>query len=143
MWGNYSCEVVMVNDAILLQSIEGLGDPPSVARSGEIWQLLQDEKLEVSQSLLDVGAMSRQGLGSDLEVSAEVAQELEWRHRQRLESRLRQLSEAQDRLLEGHYGRCTDCGEEITARRLAADPAAGLCYPCQSATDRPERFYSI
>lgn len=133
----------MVSDAILLQSIEGLGDPPSVARSGEIWQLLQDERLEVSQGLLNEEAMLGQALGPDLEASAEVADELEWRHRQRLESRLRQLSEAQDRLLEGHYGRCTDCGEKISARRLAADPAAALCYPCRTATDRPERLYSI
>jgi DnaK suppressor protein len=133
----------MVNDAILLQSIEGLGDPPSVARRGEIWQMLQDERVEVSQRLLDEGSMPRQAPGPDLEVSVEVARELEWRHRERLELRLRQLTEAQDRLLEGHYGRCTDCGEEITARRLAADPAAALCYPCQTATDRPKRSYSI
>jgi RNA polymerase-binding transcription factor DksA len=133
----------MVNDAILLQSIEGLGDPPSVARSGEIWQLLQDERLDVSQRLLDDGAMPRQTLAPELGVSAEVARELEWRHRQRLELRLRQLTEAQDRLLEGHYGRCTDCGEDITARRLAADPAAALCYSCETATDQPKRFCSL
>lgn len=134
----------MVNDATLLQSIEGLGDPPCVARSGEIWQLLQDERLEVSQSLLDEGLfLYGQALGSQSDVSVEVAQELEWRHRERLESRLSQLSEAQDRLLEGHYGRCTDCGDEIAARRLIADPAAAHCYPCQTATDRPKRFYSL
>jgi hypothetical protein len=66
----------MVNNFTLVQSIRTLGDPPVVTRSGEIWQQLQDEKLEVSQS-------------------------------------------------------------------LAADPAAALCYECQRASDRKQRFYSL
>ena len=125
----------MVNNATLLQTIDTLSVPPLVNRSGEIWQQLQDEKLEVSDRLLNE---SRR-----LTTSAYTAEELELRHRERLEMRLRQLTEAQDRLLEDRYGRCIDCNEFITARRLAADPAAALCYVCQSATDRKQRFYSL
>jgi RNA polymerase-binding transcription factor DksA len=128
----------MVNDATLLESVEALGDPLTVAKSGEIWQSLQDERLEVSQSLLDESLLrSGQAFGSQADVSAEVGQELACLHRERLESRLCQLSEAQDRLLEGYYGRCTDCGDQVTARRLAADPAAARCYSCQIATGCP------
>jgi RNA polymerase-binding transcription factor DksA len=124
----------MINNSMLVQSFETLGDPPVVTSSGEIWQRLQDERLEVSESLLNDG---RRYL-----TSSEVVEEFNWRHRERLETRLRQLTDAQDRLMEGRYGRCVDCDELITERRLAADPAAALCYECQGANDRKQRFYS-
>lgn len=125
----------MVNNSTLVQSFETSGDPPVVTRSGEIWQRLQDEKLEVSDSLLNEGRRSI--------TSSDAAEELNWRHRERLEMRLRQLTDAQDRLMEGRYGHCLECDERITERRLAADPASALCYECQSATDRKQRFYSL
>ena len=125
----------MVNNAPLIETVETVSDPPLVSLSGEIWQQLQDEKLEVSECLLNEGR--------PFTATFDEAQEIEWRHRERLENRLRQLADAQDRLMEGRYGRCVDCGEFISARRLAADPAAALCYECQSASDRKQRFYSL
>ena len=125
----------MNNNSTLVQSYETLVDPPVVTRSGEIWQRLQDEKLEVSESLLNEGRRYM--------TSPEVVEELSLRHRERLEMRLRQLTDAQDRLMEGRYGRCIDCNELITERRLAADPAAALCYECQSELDRKQRVYSL
>ena len=133
-WGIF-CEVNMVNNTALIETVERVSDPPLVSLSGEIWQRLQDEKLEVSESLLHDGRLFTAASDED--------EEIEWRHRERLENRLRQLADAQDRLMEGRYGRCVDCGEFITARRLAADPAAALCYGCQSASDRKQRFYSL
>ena len=125
----------MVNNSTLIESFESLNDPPVVNRSGEIWQRLQDEKLEVSDSLLKEGRR--------FITSSDTPEEFRWRHRERLEMRLRQLTDAQDRLMEGRYGRCLECDELITERRLSADPAAALCYQCQSATDRKQRFYSL
>lgn len=34
------------------------------------------------------------------------------------------------RLDDGEYGYCTDCGEDIEAKRLAADPAIARCLYC-------------
>ena len=34
------------------------------------------------------------------------------------------------RIEEGEYGYCTDCGEDIEPKRLAADPAIALCLDC-------------
>jgi RNA polymerase-binding transcription factor DksA len=56
-------------------------------------------------------------------------------HRETLESRLRVLNDAQDRLMDGGYGRCADCGSRINFRRLEADPAASLCIDCQQAAE--------
>jgi RNA polymerase-binding transcription factor DksA len=130
-------EVVMVYDGVLLESVEGLGDPPVVARSGEIWHRLQDEKAEVAQNLLDEGALvhDQVNAGPEADPSDEIPRELEWLHRALLESRLRDIGEAQDRLIEGLYGRCLDCDEEIDERRLIADPATARCFACQSVID--------
>lgn len=125
----------MANNELLVEAVDTVSDPPLVRLNGEIWQRLQDEKLEVSESLLNEGKL--------FTAAFEEAQEIEWRHRERLEARLRQLADAQDRLMEGRYGRCVDCREFISARRLTADPAAALCYECQSASDRKQRFYSL
>ncbi|WP_370401011.1 TraR/DksA family transcriptional regulator [Sulfitobacter sp. JB4-11] len=37
---------------------------------------------------------------------------------------------ALQRLEDGEYGYCTDCGEEIAPARLAADPAIARCLEC-------------
>lgn len=34
------------------------------------------------------------------------------------------------RMDEGEWGYCTDCGEEIGAKRLQADPSVPLCLSC-------------
>jgi len=45
-------------------------------------------------------------------------------------------SEAVDRLEEGTYGICQECGEKISAARLRAKPSAVLCLSCQSDYER-------
>ncbi|MCR9262285.1 MAG: TraR/DksA family transcriptional regulator [Pseudomonadaceae bacterium] len=42
----------------------------------------------------------------------------------------KQAMQALTRIEEGTYGVCTNCGEEISAGRLQALPAAGLCFDC-------------
>src|SRR5881398_2952566 len=44
-----------------------------------------------------------------------------------LEEELRQVQIARERLEEGKYGICVDCGEEIPAERLEAIPEAVRC----------------
>ena len=45
---------------------------------------------------------------------------------------LRDIELALEKFDEGTYGRCESCGEEITAARLEAKPAARLCIECAS-----------
>ena len=46
---------------------------------------------------------------------------------------LAELDEALDRLRQGRYGQCVQCGKPIGAERLAARPAARTCIACASA----------
>ncbi len=43
---------------------------------------------------------------------------------------LRRIDAALERLEEGDYGFCVECGEEIEAKRLEVDPAAPRCAGC-------------
>ncbi|MFG2194997.1 TraR/DksA family transcriptional regulator [Streptomyces sp. NPDC048639] len=49
---------------------------------------------------------------------------------------LADLDEAMDRLEQGDYGRCEQCGEPIPAERLEARPAARTCVRCAAAGSR-------
>ncbi len=52
---------------------------------------------------------------------------------------LRAVAAALQRLDEGRYGDCEDCGAPIGAARLVAQPAATRCIDCQAALERGDR----
>ena len=56
----------------------------------------------------------------------------------RLTERARRLRIALTRVSDGHYGVCSECGEPIPARRLAAMPDATTCVACQERLERRE-----
>ena len=49
---------------------------------------------------------------------------------------LEHIEDALERLDEGEYGLCLDCGKEIPARRLEALPFAVRCRPCEDANEQ-------
>lgn len=55
---------------------------------------------------------------------------------QRSETQLREVLAAIRRIKEGVFGLCTNCEEEIGAKRLKALPWAPRCIACQEAEDR-------
>jgi DnaK suppressor protein len=50
---------------------------------------------------------------------------------------LADLDQAIRRIEAGTYGRCEECGQPITAQRLAARPAARTCIGCATRPGRP------
>jgi RNA polymerase-binding transcription factor DksA len=126
-----------MDDGLLLQSIEGLWNSPFTGAGGEMWNWLQNLREEVSQELLREGPLWRDEAGGlrENETSVSSGIEIEWIRRARLEARLCAITFAQDRLLDGNYGRCVDCGKQINHGRLVADPAASLCLHCQRFAD--------
>jgi len=51
-------------------------------------------------------------------------------------SRLHDIEQAQERMAQGQYGLCVDCGEEIPRDRLLVQPIAARCAPCQAALEQ-------
>jgi DnaK suppressor protein len=56
--------------------------------------------------------------------------------RETLEDRLNAIEEALRRIEDGTYGRCVECGNEISAERLESEPAAVLCADCAQHENR-------
>lgn len=44
---------------------------------------------------------------------------------------MREIEAALTRIVDGSYGTCSDCGDEIPVERLHANPAAARCARCQ------------
>lgn len=52
---------------------------------------------------------------------------------------LREMQAAAQRVAEGNYGSCTDCGAEIPLERLRAQLAARRCVACQARHEKTFR----
>ncbi|MFK7966908.1 MAG: TraR/DksA family transcriptional regulator [Burkholderiaceae bacterium] len=48
---------------------------------------------------------------------------------------LREVEQALERLESGRYGLCERCDKDIPVERLAIQPAAAYCVPCQEAIE--------
>lgn len=49
---------------------------------------------------------------------------------------IREIDEALDRVEEGTFGRCEDCGQALSRERLEAIPYARRCAACQLSDER-------
>jgi RNA polymerase-binding transcription factor DksA len=103
---------------------------------GELWELLQAEKESITHEIIADGPL-RHDAASFIECEPwdEANEQMLRRHRRILETRLRELNDAQDRLIDGGFGVCSDCGKGIGEKRLQADPAASLCLACQQLAE--------
>ena len=134
-----------MNDGALLESVEGLEETAPSARFGALWELLKGEKEAACRELLAAGPLVRYDSTAlnERDFSEEWTEAIEWRHRDQLEGRLRDIIDAQDRLADGSYGQCADCGIPIEAMRLAADPTATLCVVCKNSSEPECTFHTM
>ncbi|HVB47218.1 MAG TPA: TraR/DksA family transcriptional regulator [Burkholderiales bacterium] len=86
----------------------------------------QEDYGALAGPVTDTGDQASADLLSDLD-NAEVSRDLRM---------LRELNAALERLAEGSYGSCIDCGAEIGLERLRAYPAALRCVDCQRVHEK-------
>jgi RNA polymerase-binding protein DksA len=55
---------------------------------------------------------------------------------QRDQEELRGIEQARERIADGTYGVCVDCGRDIPYERLKAQPSAKRCIACQEAYEK-------
>jgi RNA polymerase-binding transcription factor DksA len=72
---------------------------------------------------------------SDYPTEVEI-REIEFSQIERHHLRLREINEALERIDNGLFGYCEDCGAIISENRLIADPAVTRCYGCQVIAER-------
>jgi len=62
--------------------------------------------------------------------------------RERGRNKLRAIDDALERIQEGTFGECEDCGEKIPVGRLEVMPFATTCRDCQTLRERHARLFS-
>jgi len=63
-------------------------------------------------------------------IDALQGQEMAKAGQARAEQELSKITTALERIDDGSFGECLECGEEIAEGRLSADPTATLCIKC-------------
>ena len=131
--------------ACLVKSTIGTVNSSVSTLSGEVWNLLQQLKQEVTQELLAEGPLCQHEPDDVGEGDAAACdnREIEWLRRSKLEENLRDITDAQDRLLDGNYGKCVECGKQISAARLAVNPVVSLCVRCQGIREIETAFHTL
>jgi RNA polymerase-binding transcription factor DksA len=71
----------------------------------------------------DDAAIDAQAVVADAEVERDLAE-------------LREIRLARQRMADGSYGTCVDCGAEIDPRRMLAQPQTSRCVECQALSER-------
>lgn len=87
-----------------------LVEVPIGGKGGFVWNRLHGEREDICEALVkDSVSGGRRAL---------------------LQSRLRKIDDALDRLMSGCYGNCSKCGGSIDDAKLEVDPALALCFEC-------------
>ncbi|MFO0707331.1 MAG: TraR/DksA C4-type zinc finger protein [Nitrospira sp.] len=97
---------------------------------GNLGQSLTEDQQRRLESARDVGDQALMDLDRELGISL-----MEMRNRRR-----QSIDEALNRLRDGTYGMCAECGVEISEKRLQAVPFAKLCVECQSKAELLEKI---
>ncbi len=102
------------------------------------WSKLLDElETELTDEVRDlrqaasVESLEQQPLGRISRNEALQRQAMAKANLKQVERRLGQLKAARQRLEEGEYGYCLDCGQAIEPGRLEARPESPCCIACQ------------
>ncbi len=75
--------------------------------------------------------------------SMESDRNFELRIRDRERRLISKIKDAIDRLEQGTYGICEECGEEISEERLEARPVTTLCIDCKKKQENDERVRGL
>jgi DnaK suppressor protein len=71
--------------------------------------------------------------------SSEIGLSFIGRLRERERGLLVKIDQALEKIQQGEYGACENCGEEIGIKRLEARPVAELCIDCKAEQEKLER----
>lgn len=113
-------------------------------RYDELKRILEDRRLEilseVQSRIKDVrseaASAGTTGVVDEVETSeADIQEDIEFALIQMKAETLQRINEALDRLEEGTYGRCFECGDDISEARLRALPFAVRCKDCEEARE--------
>ena len=71
--------------------------------------------------------------------SSEMNLAFQGRLRERERGLISKINQALDKIEDGIYGECEECGEQISLKRIQARPVAELCIDCKAEQEQLER----
>lgn len=118
--------------------------PLSDAQRHTIEELLSGRELELQARVREAKAAAAERPSAQGPQVEDAAEEGEQRFRTGIEhvellrdqEELTDIAAARERLANGSYGHCTDCGQDIAFQRLNAQPTATRCVICQEAYEK-------
>lgn len=101
---------------------------PVGGNAGLVWNRLHSEREDICEAMLkDSQSEMKAPVGMD-QKPADMST-TNW-HRELLQTRLRKIDDALDRLMSGSYGNCSKCGKGIEDTKLDFDSAIAFCSGC-------------
>jgi len=100
------------------------------ARQSELKQLNS-----LSLEARDTVALDQQSVGRLSRMDAMQGQAMAQAQERQRTRELMRIEQALTRILNGEYGYCEDCGEDINEKRLEVDPAALFCLKCAQSKE--------
>lgn len=111
------------------QKLEELRSQLEREREQQLEQLEEWGADPYGETVKDLGG-GEEGFADSAQVAERRSEALA--HIEQARNRLHQVDEALERMDEGTYGVCVDCGEEIPPARLEARPLSIRCVDCAS-----------
>lgn len=110
-------------------------------------EFIQTQRARLEVMILDLEQRSRKAkkairdmeheVGDSVDTSAEELDTAAILQLKKNESEtMRQIEEAIERMGEGEYNECEECGDSIGQRRLEVKPFALMCVACQEEVER-------
>jgi DnaK suppressor protein len=137
-------ERVLKSDVVFLMN----GDADVKQRESGVFQGLAEREAECAlrggqqdrrrydRPRRDLSRPYRQG-------DAGIGKKFHLRIRDRERKLISKIKEALDRLDQGTFGICEECGEDISEERLKARPVTTLCINCKKRQENEERLKGI
>lgn len=105
-------------------------------------KILRQRELLLAEAREALNALPGQTVFPDMgdQATAETDRNFMLRLRSREQKLIKKIDEALDRIGNGTFGICDDCGMEINIKRLDARPVTTLCMECKTQQEEEERI---
>ena len=116
----------------------------TAARFDELRRMLEERRDEIAGEVKDkirgvradaTRSAGQRPTGMNGMPEADIHEDIEFALLQMKAETLTKITAALERLAEGSYGYCYECGEEIAGRRLRALPFAERCRDCEETRE--------
>lgn len=103
-------------------------------------QMLNDIEKKGKETLSDMTGDAENFADPADRASHESDRSFTLRLRDRERKLIRKVQAALNRIEDGSYGICEECGDDISVKRLKARPVTTLCIQCKSRQEEDERL---